>query len=113
MCDKVKNPFLKFEPKELLANITQLHSEISNFIANNFEQNENETKENKSAHEKNTPFEELEVPTAEQIHNQAEITIQSYKHLHHAKQQYESKIAKIREVRRRRLNIYFYIFQLF
>ena len=83
---------------DLLANISDMQSKMSGFIKQNFEQFEKERKEKESTHGNVVPPDKPKVPTAEQIHYQAEITIQSYKHLQHAKQQYVSQIDKIREV---------------
>ena len=97
MPGKVKG-FQTLELKDLLANISDMQSKMSGFIEQNFEQFEKERKEKESTHGNLIPLHKPKMPIAEQIHYQAEITIQSYKHLQHAKEQYVSQIDKIREV---------------
>ena len=91
---KVKNQFENNKLEDLVRNISDMHIKMSDFIEKKFKVIENETKKEKEQADKN------QVVTAGQIHNEAEITIQSYKHLQHAKEQYVSQIDKIREVRR-------------
>ena len=104
MSKKVKNPLHKFKPEELLADITKLHNQISDFTAKNFKQIENERKEKESKHKK--LIKELAVPSAEQIHNQVETTIQSYEHLQNAKERYVSKISEIRQISGLDINVW-------
>ena len=98
MSEKVKNLFQEYETKEMFANIVDLHSEISDFIQNNFEPIEYETNEDESEHTNVVSIPEPNLSTGEQVHNEAMLTVQSYYHLQHTKEQYMAKVTKIREV---------------